>query len=79
MGKYIVMSQSSRSILSQKGQALVLMLAFTLVLSISMIYLFNTSQLLAERTQAKVLADHAAYNTATKQAQLLNAHCLSSR
>lgn len=73
------MSQPSRSISSQKGQALLLMLAFTLVLAVSMIYLFNTSQLLAERTQAKVLADHAAYNTATKQAQLLNANAYMNK
>nr|WP_299040682.1 pilus assembly protein TadG-related protein [uncultured Psychrobacter sp.] len=64
---------------NQKGQALIFMLGFTLVLSISMIYLFNTSQLLAERTQAKVLADHAAYNTATKQAQLLNANAYMNK
>lgn len=67
------------SLSSQKGQALIFMLAFTLVLSVSMIYLFNTSQLLAERTQAKVLADHAAYNTATKQAQLLNANAYMNK
>lgn len=67
------------SIYNQKGQALLLMLAFTLVLAVSMIYLFNTSQLLAERTQAKVLADHAAYNTATKQAQLLNANAYMNK
>ena len=73
------MSQPSRSISSQKGQALLLMLAFTLVLAVSMIYLFNTSQLLAERTQAKVLADHAAYNTAIKQAQLLNANAYMNK
>lgn len=64
---------------SQNGQALIFMLAFTLVLSVSLIYLFNTSQLLAERTQAKVLADHAAYNTATKQAQLLNANAYMNK
>ena len=67
------------NVLSQKGQALLLMLAFTLVLAVSMIYLFNTSQLLAERTQAKVLADHATYNTATKQAQLLNANAYMNK
>ncbi len=73
------MSPTPINVSSQKGQALLLMLAFTLILSISMIYLFNTSQLLAERTQAKVLADHAAYNTATKQAQLLNANAYMNK
>ncbi|WP_019672536.1 hypothetical protein [Psychrobacter lutiphocae] len=63
----------------QQGQTLVLMLAFTLVLAIALIYLFNTSQLLAERTQAKVLADHASYNTAVKQAQLLNANAYMNK
>lgn len=70
---------STINVSSQKGQALLLMLAFTLVLAVSMIYLFNTSQLLAERTQAKVLADHAAYNTAIKQAQLLNANAYMNK
>lgn len=64
---------------NQQGQALILMLAFTLVLGISIVYLFNTSQILAERTQAKVLADHAAYNTAVKQAQLLNANAYMNK
>lgn len=73
------MSLISINLSNQKGQALILMLAFTLILSISMIYLFNTSQLLAERTQAKVLADHAAYNTAIKQAQLLNANAYMNK
>ncbi|MBP3946763.1 pilus assembly protein TadG-related protein [Psychrobacter sp. K31L] len=73
------MSSTPINVSSQKGQALIFMLAFTLVLSVSMIYLFNTSQLLAERTQAKVLADHAAYNTAIKQAQLLNANAYMNK
>lgn len=73
------MSPTPINVSSQKGQALLLMLAFTLVLAVSMIYLFNSSQLLAERTQAKVLADHAAYNTATKQAQLLNANAYMNK
>lgn len=63
----------------QGGQALLLMLAFTLILSVALIYLFNTSQVLAERTQAKVLADHTAYNTAVKQAQLLNANAYMNK
>ena len=63
----------------QKGQALLMMLGFVLVLAVAFIYLFNTSQLLAERTQAKVLADHAAYNTAVKQAQLLNANAYMNK
>ena len=41
----------------QRGQALLAMLAFIIVLAIAMVYLFNTSQLLSERAQAKVLAD----------------------
>lgn len=73
------MRQTSVNSSNQKGQALLLMLAFVLVLSVAMIYLFNTSQLLAERTQAKVLADHAAYNTAVKQAQLLNANAYMNK
>lgn len=64
---------------SQKGQALLAVLAFTLILAITLVYLFNTSQLLAERTKAKVLADHAAFNTATKQAQLLNANAYMNK
>lgn len=67
------------SLLNQKGQALILMLAFILVLGVALIYLFNTSQVLAERSQAKVLADHAAYNTAVKQAQLLNANAYMNK
>lgn len=63
----------------QGGQALILMIAFTLILSVALVYLFNTSQVLAERTQAKVLADHAAYNTAVKQAQLLNANAYMNK
>ena len=64
---------------SQKGQALLAVLAFTLILAITLVYLFNTSQLLAERAKAKVLADHAAFNTATKQAQLLNANAYMNK
>lgn len=67
------------SMVSQKGQALLAVLAFTLILAIALVYLFNTSQLLAERTKAKVLADHAAFNTATKQAQLLNANAYMNK
>ena len=63
----------------QRGQALLAMLAFIIVLAIAMVYLFNTSQLLSERAQAKVLADHAAYNTAVKQAQLLNANAYMNK
>lgn len=63
----------------QEGQTLILMLAFILVLAVALIYLFNTSQLLAERAQAKVLADHATYNTALKQAQLLNANAYMNK
>ena len=63
----------------QEGQTLVFVLGFTLVLAVALIYLFNTSQLLAERTQAKVLADHAVYNTAIKQAQLLNANAYMNK
>ena len=64
---------------NQRGQALLAMLAFIIVLAIAMVYLFNTSQLLSERAQAKVLADHAAYNTAVKQAQLLNANAYMNK
>ncbi len=64
---------------SQQGQAMLAILAFVLVLAIALVYLFNSSQLLAERAQAKVLADHAAYNTATKQAQLLNANAYMNK
>lgn len=67
------------SMVSQKGQALLAVLAFTLILAITLVYLFNTSQLLAERAKAKVLADHAAFNTATKQAQLLNANAYMNK
>ena len=63
----------------QEGQALLAMLAFIIILAIAMVYLFNTSQLLSERAQAKVLADHAAYNTAVKQAQLLNANAYMNK
>lgn len=67
------------SMVSQKGQALLAVLAFILILAITLVYLFNTSQLLAERAKAKVLADHAAFNTATKQAQLLNANAYMNK
>lgn len=67
------------SMVSQKGQALLAVLAFTLILAITLVYLFNTSQLLGERAKAKVLADHAAFNTATKQAQLLNANAYMNK
>lgn len=69
----------SFGIKTQQGQALIAVLAFTLVLAVALVYLFNTSQLLSERAQAKVLADHAAYNTATKHAQLLNAHAYMNK
>ena len=64
---------------SQRGQALLAVLAFTLILAITLVYLFNASQLLAERAKAKVLADHAAFNTATKQAQFLNANAYMNK
>lgn len=64
---------------NQQGQAMLAMLAFTLVLAMVLVYVFNSSQVLAERAQAKVLADHAAFNTATKQAQLLNANAYMNK
>ena len=67
------------SMTSQRGQALLAVLAFTLILAITLVYLFNASQLLAERAKAKVLADHAAFNTATKQAQFLNANAYMNK
>lgn len=64
---------------NQQGQAMLAMLAFTLVLAMVLVYVFNSSQVLAERAQAKVLADHAAFSTATKQAQLLNANAYMNK
>ena len=58
---------------------MLMMLAFAGVLSSSMFFIFNSSQLLSERQQAKMLADHTAHATATKQARLLNMNAYVNR
>lgn len=63
----------------QSGQSTMLMLVLSLVLMLTMVFVFNTSQLLSERQQAKMLADHAAYATATRQARLLNLNAYINR
>ena len=71
------MSKSFKSISSQNGQALIFVLACTIVLSMAMIYLFNTSQLLAERTQAQLLNANAYMNKAKIANQLATAQAIS--
>ena len=56
-----------------------LMLVLSLVLMLTMVFVFNSSQLLSERQQAKMLADQAAYATATRQARLLNMNAYINR
>ena len=63
----------------QRGQSMLMMLAFAGVLASSMFFIFNSSQLLSERQQAKMLADHTAHATATKQARLLNMNAYVNR
>lgn len=63
----------------QSGQSTMLMLVLSLVLMLTMVFVFNTSQLLSERQQAKMLADHVAYATATRQARLLNLNAYINR
>ncbi len=63
----------------QSGQSTILMLILSLVLMLTLVFVFNTSQLLSERQQAKMLADHAAYATATRQARLMNLNAYINR
>ena len=56
----------------QQGQSFVLTMIFLLILSLSMVFVFNITMMLDERLTAKSLADHAAYSTANQQAKLLN-------
>lgn len=44
---------------NQSGQSTSLMLILSLVLMLTIIFVFNTSKLLSERQQAKMLADQA--------------------
>ena len=64
---------------NQLGQSTSLMLILSLVLMLTIIFVFNTSKLLSERQQAKMLADQAAYATATRQARLLNLNAYINR
>lgn len=64
---------------SQTGQALVVALVFISVASLSMVFVYNTGQLLADRMTAKSLADHAAYSMAVEQARLLNLNAYINR
>lgn len=63
----------------QSGQSTMMMLVLSLVLMLTIVFVFNTSKLLSERQQAKMLADHAAYATATRQARLLNLNAYINR
>ena len=64
---------------SQAGQALIVALVFIAVASLSMVFVYNTGQLLADRMTAKSLADHAAYSMAVEQARLLNLNAYINR
>ena len=64
---------------SQSGQALVIALVFISVASLSLVFIYNTGQLLADRMTAKSLADHAAYSMAVEQARLLNLNSYINR
>ena len=64
---------------SQSGQALVVALVFISVASLSMVFVYNTGQLLADRMIAKSLADHAVYSMAVEQARLLNLNAYINR
>lgn len=63
----------------QSGQSTLLMLIMSLILMLTIVFIFNTSQLLSERQQAKMLADQSAYATATRQARLLNINAYINR
>ncbi|MCF9047111.1 Tad domain-containing protein [Acinetobacter nectaris] len=63
----------------QKGQSTVLILVFSLILILTFIFVFNTSKMLSERQQIKMLADRTAYATATRQARLLNLNAYINR
>lgn len=63
----------------QKGQSTILILVFSLILILTFIFVFNTSQMLSERQQIKMLADRTAYATATRQARLLNLNAYINR
>lgn len=63
----------------QSGQSTMLMLIVSLILMLTVVFVFNTAQLLSERQQAKMLADQAAYATATRQARLLNINAYINR
>jgi len=63
----------------QSGQSTLLMLVMSLILMLTIVFIFNTSQLLSERQQAKMLADQSAYATATRQARLLNLNAYINR
>lgn len=54
-------------------------LVFISVASLSMVFVYNTGQLLADRMTAKSLADHAAYSMAVEQARLLNLNAYINR
>lgn len=63
----------------QQGQSFVLTMIFLLILSLSMVFVFNITMMLDERLTAKSLADHAAYSTANQQAKLLNLNAYMNR
>lgn len=63
----------------QSGQSTLLILVLSLVLMLTIVFIFNSSQLLSERQRAKMLADQATYATATRQARLLNINAYINR
>ncbi|SDC22201.1 Tad domain-containing protein [Acinetobacter boissieri] len=63
----------------QRGQSTILILVFSLILIITFIFVFNTSKMLSERQQIKMIADRTAYATATRQARLLNLNAYINR
>lgn len=56
----------------QRGQALILSVAFVAVLSVGVLVMFSNQQSLARKTQLVNAADAAAYSVAVQQARVLN-------
>lgn len=63
----------------QRGQALVLAVAFLLVLCVGVLVMFSSQQGLARKTQLVSAADAAAYSVAVQQARALNFAAYSNR
>ena len=57
---------------TQRGQALILSVAFVAVLSVGVLVMFSNQQSLARKTQLVNAADAAAYSVAVQQARALN-------